>query len=159
LLIAGMFLAFYLIASLKTPDTEKISNSFIKYLWNIQKAFTVYRSNRLFLISGLLLGFVGPITLVIVHFFLVKALGMQLSLTSLFFYIPTVSIFAQLPITVNGFGLQDYFMVQFLGSSLTPASALTLSIAFHAVRLGIGIIGGLFYISFPRLGKTEPSQS
>lgn len=158
LLVAGMFLAFFCIASLKAPETDKISGSFVKYLWKVQKSFAAYRNNRLFLVSGLLLGFVGPLTLVIVHYFLVKALGLQLSLSGLFFYIPTVSIFAQLPITVNGFGLQDYFMVQFLSGSLTPAGALTLSIAFHAVRLGIGIIGGLFYIAFPRLGKTEVSE-
>jgi len=94
-----------------------------------------------------------PLALVGIHVLLARALDLDAPLLALLLFVPTVSVFAQLPVTINGFGLQDWFMVTLLGETMTPAQAMALSMLFHALRLATGASGGVLYALAPNLGR------
>lgn len=152
--VALMFGGFYVFASIPLFK-ERPSDSRIKLaLWRMQKAFAVYKQHSAALLACVVIGLAAPMLLVVVHIFLARALHIDTPASALWLYIPTVSVFAQLPVTINGFGLQDYCMLHLLGSQMLPQQAITLSAAFHGARLGMGAAGGLVYAFLPGLGMT-----
>lgn len=116
----------------------------------VRGSLALYKGSRGVLGGACLLSLGAPVILVLVHYTLGRALGFQLSLLNLFLFIPTVSVFAQMPISINGLGLQDYSMVQLLAlGGVTGGISMALSVAFHLLRLGTGGLGGLLYLIGP----------
>lgn len=125
----------------------------LAWVHRLRLALAAYRSRRLVLWAALVLSLAGPLLLVAIHWTLARALGLEPSFLGLLLFVPTISVFAQLPITINGFGLQDYFMVTLLLGTLNPGGAMALSMAFHALRLGVGAAGGLMFVLTPDMGR------
>ncbi|MGM9998828.1 MAG: lysylphosphatidylglycerol synthase transmembrane domain-containing protein [Candidatus Bruticola sp.] len=123
--------------------------------WRIQRSFSLYKDNTKLLCTCLFFSLISPALLVASHFALAKGLSINVSLSALFYYIPAVSVFAQMPITINGFGLQDYCMVYTLKGQMNSEAALALSMAFHIIRLATGAACGLVYSLFPKSGYTH----
>ncbi|MCR5660907.1 MAG: flippase-like domain-containing protein [bacterium] len=128
------------------------SKGIVALISRIRSAMSVYKGKRRIWWICMALSFAGPLLLVVIHILLAKSLSIPGSAWAMLILIPTVSVFAQLPITINGFGLQDYFMIVLFKHTLMPAEALALSIAFHALRLGVGATGGLIFAFLPNLG-------
>ncbi len=131
------------------PGASKSPRSLAAWVHRLRLAVGAYRGQRRVWWSCLALSLVGPLLLVLIHIVLAAALGLSAPPLALLLFVPTVSVFAQLPITINGFGLQDYFMVSLLRGTLDPAQAMALSLAFHALRLATGASGGLLYALAP----------
>ncbi|MGM9992652.1 MAG: lysylphosphatidylglycerol synthase transmembrane domain-containing protein [Candidatus Bruticola sp.] len=147
--IVMLLAAFYIFSLLplrQRPQGHKLRLA----CWRIQRAFSLYKDNHRLLLICLFLSLISPALLVASHFALAKGLNIQVSCSALFYYIPAVSVFAQMPITINGFGLQDYCMVYTLKGQITSESALVLSMAFHIIRLAAGAACGIIYSIFPR---------
>lgn len=125
----------------------------LAWVHRLRLALAAYRSHRPVLWAALVLSLAGPLLLVAIHWSLSRALGLEPAFTGLLLFVPTISVFAQLPITINGFGLQDYFMVTLLLGTLTPGGAMALSMAFHALRLAVGAAGGLMFVLTPEMGR------
>lgn len=146
-----------------TPDRNLSANSpgWRKWLYRVRLAMSVYKGHRRTWWGCLGLSVIGPLLLVLIHLELAYALGYHPSAWAMLLLVPTISVFAQLPITVNGFGIQDYFMVLLFQGTLTSAQALALSMVFHALRLGVGACGGvLFAINpAPRASLPEPTPN
>lgn len=124
----------------------------LAWVHRLRLALAAYRGTRRVWWGALALSLGGPLLLVAIHACLARALGLHPPLVALLLFIPTVSVFAQLPITINGFGLQDWFMVALLQGALDPGQAMALSMVFHALRLGVGASGGLLFALTPELG-------
>ncbi len=148
--IVFLLIGFYAVASL--PLHHRPTAKLWLTCWRLQRAFAAYKKRPLLLVACLLLSLISPLLLVAAHLALAKGLNIGVSAQTLFYYVPTVSVFAQMPITINGFGLQDYCMVSLLQNKMDSAQALTLSIAFHITRLATGALCGLVYSLLPNLG-------
>lgn len=151
--IACLLIGFYVIASL--PLYKRPTAKFWLACWRLQRSFSAYKKRPWLLLTCLFLSLISPLLLVVAHFALAQGLNISVSARALFYYIPAVSVFAQMPITVNGFGLQDYCMVSILQNQMDSAQAFTLSVAFHIARLATGAICGLIYSLFPNLGIAD----
>lgn len=151
--ISALLLTFYIIVSL--PLRQRPQHRLGLTCWRIQRYLVKYKKRPTLLVVCLILSLVSPLLLIVAHFALAKGLNISVSVSTLFSYIPAISIFAQMPITINGFGLQDYSMVAILHQQMEPAQALTLSVAFHAARLITGAICGFIYSIFPNLGLSH----
>lgn len=151
--IATLLIGFYLVASL--PLHQRPTAKFWLTCWRLQRSFAEYKKRPLLIGICLLLSLVSPLLLIVAHFTLAQGLNISVSAQTLFYYIPAVSVFAQMPVTVNGFGLQDYCMVSVLQPQMDSVQALTLSVAFHIARLTTGAICGLIYSLFPNLGLAD----
>ncbi len=135
------------------PRTTRTPRGLAAWVHRLRLAVGAYRGQRGVWWSCLALSLAGPLLLVLIHVVLAVALGIHPPLLAMLLFVPTVSVFAQLPVTINGFGLQDYFMVTLLRGTLDPAQAMALSLLFHALRLATGASGGLLFVLTPNLGR------
>ncbi len=75
-----------------------------------------------------------------------QAFGFGLGLVAYFATVPIAVAITALPLAVNGLGLQDNALILLLaGFGLSSAQALSLSIFLHAMRNGVGLLGGLIF--------------
>lgn len=135
------------------PGGSRSGRGLMEWLHRLRLAVGAYRGQRKVWWGCLALSLVAPLALVGIHALLARALDLHPALLALLLFVPTVSVFAQLPVTINGFGLQDWFMVTLLGEAMTPAQAMALSMLFHALRLATGASGGVLYALVPNLGR------
>jgi len=135
------------------PQGSRSGKGLMEWLHRLRLAVGAYRGQRRVWWGCLVLSLVAPLALVGIHALLARALDLHPPLVALLLFVPTVSVFAQLPVTINGFGLQDWFMVTLLGETMTPAQAMALSMLFHALRLATGASGGVLYALAPNLGR------
>jgi len=86
---------------------------------------------------------------VIVHYFFIgQALKMdRIPLVDYFFSIPIMLFILSFPISINGIGVRDFFLIKLFVFYKYPASyAIAFSLLDVAFNLLLGIIGGLIYI-------------
>lgn len=146
--LTGIFLWFEHVPE----NTTAPEHSLFWWIFQIRRAFSGFRRHRFCLLFSLVLSFVGPTLLIFIHVALARAMGCEPSLWAMIILIPTISVFAQLPITINGFGIQDYFMVTLFNGTLEAGQAVALSLLFHALRLLAGTSGGILYAACPNFG-------
>ena len=78
---------------------------------------------------------------------LAAGLGLGISLEILFALTPAALLIAMIPISFGGWGVREVAFVLVLGmASVGATAALSLSIAFGALRLIVGAIGGLAWV-------------
>lgn len=119
--------------------------------------------DRLDAFHGIILDFIGQRDLsarvffwamllqfnVVLHYFLIgQALGLaRIPLLDYFFSIPVMLFLLSFPISINGLGVRDLFLVQLFTAYGYPAQfALAFSLLDLACSVLMGIIGGLIYI-------------
>jgi uncharacterized protein (TIRG00374 family) len=74
------------------------------------------------------------------------AFGLPIGPVAYFATVPIAIAFTALPIAINGLGLQDNAFVFLLGFvGVGAAQALGLSLYLHALRNGIGLLGGVVF--------------
>jgi uncharacterized protein (TIRG00374 family) len=86
---------------------------------------------------------------VVLHYFLIgQALGLQrIPLLDYFFAIPIMLFVLSFPVSINGLGVRDLFLVKLFTYYGYPAQfALAFSLLDLAFNVVLGIIGGLVYI-------------
>jgi len=115
-----------------------------------------YRGASGVVAEAMLLSLVTPSLLIVTHYFIVKSLGVTISFKVLCMFIPTIWVFAQVPISVNGFGIQDWAFVMLLSlSGLSGSWALSISLLTHLLRICVGAMGGIFYLASHRVPPVE----
>lgn len=75
-----------------------------------------------------------------------RGFGIDLGVMAYFATVPIAIAITALPIAINGLGLQDNALLLLLGGfGLSAAQVLSLSIFLHALRVGIGLLGGVVF--------------
>lgn len=92
------------------------------------------------------LGFNGLIVLVNVALGL--AFHVNVRLVDYIVFVPIISFLLVLPVSINGLGVREGGYVALFGQVGVPReSALAMSLAFYAVTLLAGLIGGVWYVA------------
>ncbi|MCC6729950.1 MAG: flippase-like domain-containing protein [Chthonomonadales bacterium] len=87
------------------------------------------------------------------------AFGVPVPVLAYFALVPVVSACTALPISVNGWGVQDSLFVALFGVAGASASqAALLSLFQHALRNAVGLLGGLAFL-LGRPGRPEPGDA
>jgi uncharacterized membrane protein YbhN (UPF0104 family) len=91
------------------------------------------------------------------HWSVGRALGVQVPLAAWFVIVPTVMLFAALPITLNGLGVRELGFVGLLGAQGVPAPAATVFALLAFVgTLGFAVAGGILFLTGGRnAGRLE----
>jgi hypothetical protein len=94
----------------------------------------------------LLISLPFTLSLVLVQYFIARALSVDLPLAVFALFVPIISILNLLPLSFNGLGVREgVYQFLFVPIGVTTASAIAMSLAFYFLRFGAGIIGGLMY--------------
>ncbi len=130
----------------KIPFIDRIEKLHL-WLEMFRKAHNQYTQNHQSLALAFLLSIPIPIILILVHWLLIKGLGYSGNFWTFVIFIPIISVFSQVPITINGIGVQEILFVELLGmAGIPPEASFSVSILSHLLKMGIGIIGGITYI-------------
>jgi uncharacterized protein (TIRG00374 family) len=98
---------------------------------------------------GYLLSFISHLSLVVVHWLLFWALGLDVSLGAAIWLVLIAAVSLLLPITVNGLGLQESIYVVVLGyyGASTPA-ALGIGLLIRMLMLISSLFGGVLFLGW-----------
>jgi uncharacterized protein (TIRG00374 family) len=85
-----------------------------------------------------------------------QGFGLALAPLAYFATVPIAIAITALPVAINGLGLQDNALIFLLATvGLNSAEALSLSIFLHALRNGIGLLGGVVFA----LTRSQPARA
>lgn len=103
--------------------------------------------------AAVALSFVVPVLGVASHACLAAALGTGLSFL---WVVPIATVFGQLPVSLNGLGVQEVaYVALFERTGLAGAQAMALSMLGHLVRLVVGGLGGIAMLT----GGRRPEEA
>lgn len=96
------------------------------------------------------------------HWSVARALGLPVPLLAFFVIVPTVMLFASLPITLNGLGIRELGFVAFLGAQGTPPSeSAVFAFLVFVLPLVFALAGGALFLAGGRpasLGRSSTSS-
>lgn len=123
-------------------------------LQKLSNAIFSYQNKKKVLLKAFALSFVVQVCSVSAEICAFYAMGVRVPLAYSFFVLPLVNFAAFLPVSVNSLGTQDVlFAFVFAPKGVSTDSAAAASIAFHAIRFGTSLVGGLFYAIESAKGK------
>lgn len=124
-------------------------------LESLVRAYQGYQGRRRVLVTFLLLSVLENFLPVLRAWAAVLAFGAVVPLIYLFMFIPIVQVLIRLPISFDGFGVQEGTLVYFLGLlGVGKATALSIGLANHMLFLLSLLPGVLFYLTYTRGGRT-----
>ncbi len=102
-------------------------------------------------LTGVLLSFVGHLSMFTTFYFVSNALRAGVSLVDMTVIMPIVNTFAALPISMSGAGVRETLIITLMGKlcGVPPGLAATVSIiGFLCTVVFNGLVGGVFYLFF-----------
>lgn len=152
LCVFWVLIFFLLIYIFLYPETKYLRGLFEyfrqgKVFDGIYDGFRLYKRQIVQLHKSLWLSLCATVISIFAAYLLALSIG--LSISPLYFYLISSIAFliAAIPISISGFGLLDGAFVFLLGQvGVSVASALSLSLSMHFLRLLICLFGGLFFI-------------
>ncbi len=118
-----------------------------KWLQTFRESYDEYIRKPKSLFLAFTLSLTAPIMLIFIHWILTLGIGYKTDIWPFVLFIPIISVFSQVPITINGIGVQELLFVQMFGMAGIPAeTAFSVSILSHFLKMGVGMIGGIIYL-------------
>jgi uncharacterized membrane protein YbhN (UPF0104 family) len=109
------------------------------------------------LIKAVLASLPFTVSLIITHYAIARALSVDLPFYVFPLFVPLISIITLLPISFNGLGLREgIYQLLYIPLGVLEADAISMSLALHLLRLGVGIVGGILYASRGVSRLTQP---
>lgn len=129
-------------------------------LKQFQDSYEAFRKKKIAFLYSLLLSLPQPILGTIYYYFVALSMGLDLELPRLLFPISLTTIVAQMPISINGVGVQEAGLILTLAPYGIPASwALSISILSYTGRIASGLVGGCFYLANLLLGRERATSA
>jgi len=85
--------------------------------------------------------------LILTQLCIARALNVNLALKYFLLFVPLIALANVLPISFNGLGVREgTYQLLFVPVGVSSAAAVAMSLAFHVVRLIVGLVGGAVYV-------------
>ncbi len=142
--IALVFSPFSFMVNLSRAIYTKFPGPFAKFFGKVDRAVEPFRGQHHSLARALAFSLVLQLNVVLLHYLLGLAVGIQLGFLEYFYIVPVALFVMLIPISINGIGVRESMFVFMLGSMGVPKSdALVLSLLAFAIFLVHGLMGGL----------------
>jgi len=164
-LLVFILLFFYLVFNRMYPETfaEKIKKiKLFKLGERIDKLFEAIRyfqDKKIVYVKVISVSLFAQALVIIMHYFCVLALGLDVSVLYLFLVVPVTFLLTMLP-SINGLGVRDGGFVFLLGKQgISTAAALSLSFLAIIIPMIVSIAGAFLFILQKKNSKIEDIQS
>jgi len=143
--VAGTWLMF------ERRFTTPLMNSFFTrasfpFQSKIERLYASMRANTARATAeAMAIGFLFNLLLIAMNYLVAAALGQHIALGYFFLFIPIISSLLLLP-SLNGLGVREgAFVLLFASAGVGSVAAVSMSLAFWAITLLTGLIGGVLY--------------
>jgi len=115
-----------------------------KLLADLYHAIHGYKHHKMVLLTSLLLSWMSQVILVLLHYFMSLALGVNSPLQYYFLAVP-ISCFISMAPSLGGVGVREAGILFFLNRIMPAEKALALSLLVSAVIYGFSFAGGIVF--------------
>ena len=121
-------------------------STFVERFIGLRNRFHLFRNKKLWLQVTLISAVVQTLR-VSVHWFCALSIGLHVSVSWYFYFIPLVAMVSALPISVGGFGPREW-LAQYLFSRIGVGTLEAVLVQFLAtgVNLAVSLYGGLIFL-------------
>jgi uncharacterized protein (TIRG00374 family) len=120
---------------------------FKAYLYKIHEATSGYRDKKTILAGVWFLSVLVQGGMSFVFYCMARAIGLKLGLIPFLVFVPVITAFSVLPISIGGLGLRDTAcVVLFAKVGVAAEKALCMSLANFGFMFVLGVLGGLSYV-------------
>ncbi|MFA5775985.1 MAG: lysylphosphatidylglycerol synthase transmembrane domain-containing protein [Patescibacteria group bacterium] len=120
----------------------------IKKLQKIYDSISAYRKSPKVLFIAFLTSFIVQLCSIFAQYFVFASVGAHFSPFYALFIFPLIILASFFIPSINGIGVQDALYIQLIAQpipGLTADIALSASVLFHLLRLGVSLVGGVLY--------------
>lgn len=108
----------------------------------------LYRDRKRPLALATAWAFVLQVNVIVYYFLIGRAFRLEIGLLDYFIFVPIVLLVQIIPVTINGLGVRELsYVAVFSYYGLSPEIALSFSLADAALRLVMGLAGGIVYVT------------
>lgn len=136
-LVLGMYIGMFVLAILSKK---------IKFFGKIYDALAAYKDHPKKLMFAMLTSIVVQLLSISTQYLTFRALGVHLPIFYCLLAFPIITLVGFFVPSINGFGVQDtLYMSMFSIVGVPVNTALSASIVYHLIRIGVSLIGGVMY--------------
>ena len=107
-----------------------------------------FRTEKRALLEAFAASTVVQISRIYVHYLVGLALGVEISLSYYFLFVPVLAALVSLPISLNGIGVREGAAVVLFGlAGLTKEQSFAIPFLTYVIAVAISLLGGLIFIS------------
>jgi glycosyltransferase 2 family protein len=122
-------------------------NKWVQRLGKVVNAYMVYRGKTKALAIFFTLSFFEHLMPVIANVYTAKALGIPINAAVFFVAIPIILIFARLPISFEGFGVQEgLYLLLFQMAGVTQDGAASIAVLIRVLTVIALVPGGVLFL-------------
>lgn len=118
----------------------------ISFLEKVYRSLVAYKDSTRVLLFAFVTSFAIQFFAIFTQYFVYKAVGVSIPIDYALFIFPVITLAGFFIPSLNGIGVQDFlYMELFKIIGIPPTISLSASIIYHLFRLGVSLIGGVFY--------------
>lgn len=130
---------------LKLPLVQKAEHHLIDFYHSIY----IYRTHPKEITLAFFLSLMVQVFVVITAYLIALSLGVNTSIIPFFLYMPVIAAVSMIPLSINGWGLQEGAFIIFFGRvGVAKSLALSLGFLYHLVAIAISLLGGILWLLF-----------
>ena len=150
-LIAGSALGVWLFLNRRLVEGLAARNGLFARLLADRRVASLYASfhrySRAAIIRSALASLAFNALLIAVHLCIARAVGVQVGVGQLLIFVPILSSFLLLPLSISGMGVREGGYVLLFGlAGVASAEAVAMSLLFYALNLVTGLAGAALYL-------------
>lgn len=128
---------------LKLPLVNRIEEKAVEFYHDLY----VYRRHFREVVLALVLSLLVQSGVVLTAYTIARSLGSDIAIIPFFLYMPVIAAVSMLPVSINGWGLQEGSFTLFFGRAGMPGhQALSLGFLYHLVAVAISLLGGILWL-------------
>ncbi len=125
-------------------------------LSKISAPLSIYMNSPLLLLKAMLITALSPLFEIFAYILIIKALGLDVSVLSVFTAVPILRFLNHVPVSINSIGVQDVALILYLKPmGLGKSEAVSISFMMHILRLMVGLVGASLYVFFHTPKNTD----
>ena len=124
----------------------KVLGGKIKFFGDIYNSLMVYKDHLKVLWFAMFTSFLIQLLAISTQYLLFVAVGIKLPLFYSLMAFPIITLVGFFVPSINGLGVQDtLYASMFSLVGVSPGTAISVSIMYHMIRMGVSLIGGVMY--------------
>jgi uncharacterized protein (TIRG00374 family) len=121
----------------------------VKFLSEFYNHFNLYQNQKGVIGKALLLSVFVQFSVIIAVYILSIGLGLQIPFLAFLIYLPLITLFSMLPISISGLGVREGAFVVFFGLiGVQPEAATAVSLSWFLAMSAGNLVGLIEYIKY-----------